>query len=79
MQDLADRYDLWCDFDQEYHGRAQTLITFAKNPSGVRRGERLRVGDHGGRRAYADILDVHTDGVVILNIDPTTFYMVPRV
>ena len=73
---LADRYDLWCDLTQEYHGRHQSLTRFAKNPSGVRKGARLRVGDHYGRRAIADVLDVLGDGTVILDVDNTTYYEV---
>lgn len=70
----AHRYDIWVDFTQIYHGRSQSLTKFAKNPCGIRKGERVRVGDHEGKRAMADVVDVLWNTVVILDIDATTYY-----
>lgn len=76
MQPLSDRYDLWCDLTQEYYGLAQSLTRFAKNPSGIRAGERIRIGDHPGRRAMAEVVSVDHDGVVYLKVDNSTFHII---
>lgn len=75
-QSLADRYDIWAELDQTYHGLWQSMTRFAKNPSGIRKGERVRVGDHNGRRAMAEVINVWSNGQVFLKVDETTIYQV---
>lgn len=72
----TERFDIWCDLTKEYNGYHQSLTRFAKNPSGIHKGERLRVGDHDGRRAIATVVEVRYDTVVILDVDVTTYYEV---
>jgi hypothetical protein len=67
------RYDLWVDFDAVFDGRLQSLLRYAKNPPGIRKGERITVGNHTGARARADVLYVDTRMVVYLDIDWTTY------
>lgn len=68
------RYDLWVDFNDIYHGRLQSLVRFAKNPSGIRKGERITVSDSDNLFAKAQVLDVYTNMVVFLELDITTFW-----
>lgn len=69
-------YDLWVDLSQEYDGYAQSLTRYAKNPSGIQKGERIRVGDSYGNRCIADVVEVRHDTVIRLRLDPATFYTV---
>lgn len=73
---MEEIYDLWCDLLEEYDGYAQSLTRYAKNPSGIHKGERIRVGDSYGWRCIADVVEVRYDTVVRLRLDPTTFYSV---
>lgn len=75
-QPLADRFDIWCDITEDYNGFAQSLLRFAKNPTGIRPGERIRVGDHFGNRIMADVVEVRYDTTVVLQLDNSTYYRV---
>lgn len=67
------RYDIWVDFDAVFDGKLQTLLRYSKNPCGVRKGERITIGNHSGARARATVMDVDTRMVVYLDVDWTTY------
>lgn len=73
---MTERYDLYCELNHEYHGYHQALLRYSKNPTGIRKGERITVGDKVGRRAQATVVDVWTNQIVFLDVDITTFHWV---
>lgn len=76
MSSLDERYDLWIDPNEIQGWETHSLKKFSKNPAGVRKGERLRVGDHDGFRAMAEVVEDDHSGVVRLRIDLWTVYFV---
>lgn len=76
QQPLADRFDLWVDITEDYNGFAQSVLKFAKNPTGIRVGERIRVGDHFGNRIMAEVVEIRYDTTVVMRLDNSTYYRV---
>lgn len=73
---MGQKYDVWVDFNRvNQWGEITSLLKWAPNPTGIRRGERVTVGSNlDGDYCFADVLKVETNGLIYLRLDWNTYW-----